>query len=88
MVWFIGYGCGMIDTGSDVVDGLIVNAIIGSSDGNVNCWQEFALRLIERLSWLELLWRVRIQESGTYSTVEMFLTFLFKKYDHFTRCHR
>ena len=33
----IGYGCGMIYTGSDVVDGLIVNAISGSSDGNVNC---------------------------------------------------
>ena len=29
----IAYGCGMIDSGSDVVDELIVNVISGSSNG-------------------------------------------------------
>ena len=31
----IAYGCGMIDSGSDVVDGLVVDVISGSSNGGM-----------------------------------------------------
>ena len=33
-VW-IACGCGMIDSGSDVVDGLVVNVFSGSSNGGM-----------------------------------------------------
>ena len=32
---WIACGCGMIDSGSDVVDGLVVNVISGSSNGGM-----------------------------------------------------
>ena len=51
---WIACGCGIIDSGSDVVDGLVVNVISGSSNGGVWLLTRICGRL-ELLSWLELL---------------------------------
>ena len=31
----IAYGCGLIDSGSDMIDGLVVDVISGSSNGGM-----------------------------------------------------
>ena len=37
----IAYWCGMIDNGSNVVNGLVVNVISGSSKGQCQCCHQF-----------------------------------------------